>query len=235
MRRHEAVGAAQLCKGVDRLGLLQIDSVNILGGCRIAPRKQVFGDWRSQGLGADQSIRGMAKKKGLTKIGEIGGAADLMALAASLGVAAKAKIERFASSDELWKIIVVAVNAGNGIVMPYACAGNDGEPAWSTGADGFAHWCLLFGYAEYLKGSLRVFMTTYGNYLEVSPNKLFKANQCIQDWARQNWIKLTLWQKEPNRQDWDASSTALAGPTEPKDYGALPHVTARRLGFRLGV
>ncbi|XBS69890.1 crosslink repair DNA glycosylase YcaQ family protein [Acerihabitans sp. KWT182] len=30
MRRHEAVGAAQLRKGIDRLGLLQIDSVNIL-------------------------------------------------------------------------------------------------------------------------------------------------------------------------------------------------------------
>jgi uncharacterized protein YcaQ len=37
MRRHEAVGAAQLCKGVDRLGLLQIDSVNILVRAQYLP------------------------------------------------------------------------------------------------------------------------------------------------------------------------------------------------------
>jgi hypothetical protein len=46
-----------------------------------------------------------------------------------------------------------AVNAGSGIVMPYACSGDDGAPAWSVGADGFGHWCLLFGYAEYSKVS----------------------------------------------------------------------------------
>jgi uncharacterized protein len=37
MRRHEAVGAAQLRKGVDRLGLLQIDSVNILVRAQYVP------------------------------------------------------------------------------------------------------------------------------------------------------------------------------------------------------
>jgi uncharacterized protein len=37
MRRHEAVGAAQLCKGVDRLRLLQIDSVNILVRAQYLP------------------------------------------------------------------------------------------------------------------------------------------------------------------------------------------------------
>jgi hypothetical protein len=183
-------------------GIYALQAALHIQNCKVAPRKQVFGNWRSIGIPADGSIRGMAKKMGLTKIGEIGGAADLVALAGGLGVGAKAKTERFASLDELWKLIVDAVNAGKGIVMPYACAGDDGEPAWSTGADGFAHWCLLFGYAEYSTGFPRVLMTTYGNYLEVSPNKLFKANQRIQDWPRQNWIKLTLWRREPNTPDW---------------------------------
>jgi hypothetical protein len=98
--------------------------------------------------------------------------------------------------------------------MPYACAGDDGAPAWVTkGPDGFAHWCLLFGYAEYLKAKPRVFMTTYGNYLEVPAYSLFKANQRIQDWPRQNWIKLTLWKKEPHNiwepfmDNWQAEAT----------------------------
>ena len=37
MRRHEAVGAAELRKGIDRLGLLQIDSVNILVRAQYLP------------------------------------------------------------------------------------------------------------------------------------------------------------------------------------------------------
>ena len=37
MRRYEGVGAAQLRKGVDRLGLLQIDSVNILVRAQCVP------------------------------------------------------------------------------------------------------------------------------------------------------------------------------------------------------
>jgi uncharacterized protein len=37
MRRYEGVGAAQLRKGVDRLGLLQIDSVNILVRAQYVP------------------------------------------------------------------------------------------------------------------------------------------------------------------------------------------------------
>jgi hypothetical protein len=216
-------------------GIYALQAALHIQGCKIAPRKRVFGDWRSQGLSRDESIRGMAKKKGLTKIGEIGGAADLLALAASFGAGAKAKIERFASSDELWKLVVAAVNKSNGIVMPYACAGNDGAPAWSIGADGFAHWCLLFGYAEYLKGSLRVFMTTYGNYLEVSPNKLFKANQCIQDWPRQNWIKLTLWQKEPNL-PWEPFEDCWqAEATLQKDLGERAKLFgAQGWGFGIG-
>jgi uncharacterized protein YcaQ len=37
MRRHEAVGAAQLRKGVDRLGLLQTDSVSVLTRAQYVP------------------------------------------------------------------------------------------------------------------------------------------------------------------------------------------------------
>jgi hypothetical protein len=62
----------------------------------------------------------------------------------------------------------------------------------------------LFGYAEYKPPRLpRVFMTTYGNYLELSPYRLFKANQRIQDWPRQTWIKLTYWKKDPKKTDWE--------------------------------
>jgi len=169
----------------------------------------------------------------LSKIGEIGGAADLAALAAGLGV--PVTVERFGSENDLWTLIVGAVNAGKGIVMPYACAGNDGAPAWSTGADGFAHWCLVFGCAEFSTGFPRIFMTTYGNYLEVSPGKLFKANQCIQDWPRQNWIKLTLWFKDPNSPNWEIwKNSWQAEATVPNDIKEMANNTQPGVGFGIG-
>jgi hypothetical protein len=148
-------------------GIYALQAAFDIKGNRIAPRKQVFGDWRATGrFRPTDSIRGKVKAMGLSKIGEIGGAADLAALAGGLGI--PVTVKRFGSEKELWALIVDAVNAGKGIVMPYACAGNDGAPAWSTGTDGFAHWCLVFGYAEFSTGSPRMFMTTYGNYLEVT-------------------------------------------------------------------
>ena len=92
------------------------------------------------GMFENREYYSVTQEMGLTKIGEIGGIADSAALAGCLGP--DAKTEQFASEQELWKLIVDAVNAGKGIVMPYACAGDDGAPAWSVGADGFAHWCL---------------------------------------------------------------------------------------------
>ena len=134
--------------------------------------------------------------------------------AASLGVNAATK--KFYSQQELWKLIVDAVNEDHAILMPYSCAGDDGAPAWSYKIDGFAHWCLLFGYVEYSKGSQRVFMTTYGHYHEVAPYSLFKANQRIQDWPRQTWIKLFYWLKQPPKPEfqcwkaeWMREDTAL--------------------------
>jgi hypothetical protein len=219
-------------------GIYALQAALQMQGDKIAPRKQVFGDWRSNpGILRKGSIRGMAKEMGLTKIGEIGGAADLVALAGGLGVGAKTKTERFSSKDELWTLIRDAIDAGKGIVMPYACAGDDGAPAWSVGADGFAHWCLLFGYAEYKKdwGAPRVFMTTYGNYLAVSPYELFKANQRIQDWPRQNWIKLTVWQKEPNRPDWERLEDCWqAEATLQKDLGERAELFGA-LGWGFGI
>lgn len=184
-------------------GIYALDAALRIQGHDIAPprKRQEDPDWRSLSMPRNRSIRGKAKEMGLTKIGEIGGARDLAALAGGLGI--QVEIKQFGSKDELWTLIRDAVDAGKGIVMPYACVGDDGAPAWSVGADGFAHWCLLFGYAEYSEGAPRVFMTTYGNYLEVSPFRLFKANQRIQDWPRQNWIKLTLWQRRPNMTDWE--------------------------------
>jgi hypothetical protein len=131
-------------------GMYALQAALLIQGCTVAPppRKQVLGyNWRDfdPPILKNVSIRGRAKEMGLTQIGEIGGAAEMVALAGGLGVGAKAKTERFASLDELWKLIVDAVNAGKGIVMPYACAGDDGEQAWSNGV---AHWCLFFGYAE---------------------------------------------------------------------------------------
>ena len=46
MRRHEAVGAAELRKGIDRLGLLQIDSVNILVRAQYLPLFSRLGSYQ---------------------------------------------------------------------------------------------------------------------------------------------------------------------------------------------
>jgi len=136
------------------------------------------------------------------------GVAAVVDEAAMLGVHATTKT--FYSEQELWNLIVDEVNKGHAVVMPYACAGDDGEPAWSSrNAQGFAHWCLLFGFVEYSypRRIQEVFMTTYGYYHAVSPFRLFKANQRIQDWPRQTWIKLFYWYKkpaEPEFQRWKA-------------------------------
>jgi hypothetical protein len=57
-------------------GIYALQAAFDIKGNRIAPRKQVFGDWRSQGYGPTDSIRGKAKAMNLSKIGEIGGAAE---------------------------------------------------------------------------------------------------------------------------------------------------------------
>jgi hypothetical protein len=151
---------------------------------------------------------------------EIKGVAGVVDEAACLGV--QAAIKKFYSKEELWRLIVDEVDKGHAIIMPYACAGDDGAPAWSSHhAQSFAHWCLLFGYVEYSQGSQRVFMTTYGKYHEVSPFRVFKANQRIQDWPRQVWIKLFYWYQEPEesefklwRAEWKRRALAVDGIKE---------------------
>jgi hypothetical protein len=216
-------------------GIYALDAALRIRGLMYAPRKQFFGDWRLKKFPKTGSIRGIAKNINLSKIGEISSVADMENLAnvtkgaahvvdeaACLGV--QAAIKKFYSQEELWRLIVDEVDKGRAIVMPYACAGDDGTPAWSSiGAQGFAHWCLLFGYVEKSRGSRlkdavlqRVFMTTYGYYHEVSPYRLFKANQRIQDWPRQTWIKLFYWYKKPEepafelwRAEWTGKDTAM--------------------------
>jgi hypothetical protein len=216
-------------------GIYALDAAFQVQGQMVAPRKQVFGDWRSQAIGQSSSMRGLAKAQGLSQIGEIGGCADLQALAAGVGI--QVTIKRFGSQDELWTLVQDAVNTGHGIVLPYACADNDGGPAWSMNAQGFAHWCLLFGYVEYSYGRVspkRVFMTTYGNYHEVSPYRLFKADQHIQDWPRQNWIKLTFWAKGPGqpwtiwKRDWQAEQSVA------DDIRQMANATEAGWGFGIG-
>ena len=160
----------------------------------IAPpaRKQSFndqtGDWRMKNKSHGDSMRGRAKIHNLTKLGEIGSATDLAQLASQCGIAVT--IKRFGSETELWKLVKDSVKAGQGIVMPYACADDKGSPAVAPNANSFAHWCLLFGCVEYTNNPETVFMTTYGVYQEVLPKDLYQANQNINDWAQQEWIKL---------------------------------------------
>src|SRR5262249_34421927 len=61
-----------------------------------------------------------------------------------LAVTAARRGFQVCTRTELWTLIRDAVNAGKGIVTPYAGAADDGAPAWRStkGPDGFAHWCL---------------------------------------------------------------------------------------------
>jgi hypothetical protein len=190
-------------------GIYALDAAMRIRGIEWAPRKQFFDNWRSKGIPTRGSIRGIAKESGLSKIGEISSAADMVKLAVqtegvvahavsqAAGLGVNATVKTFYSEQELWILIANEVNKGHSVILPYACAGDDGAPAWWS--DGFAHWCLLFGYAEYSKGYRRVFMTTYGYYHGVLPIMLFKANQRIQDWPRQTWIKLRRMHTEKHR------------------------------------
>src|SRR6476660_2111547 len=55
-------------------GIYALQAAFDIKGLRVAPRKRVFGDWRSDPtILRKHSIRGKAKEMGLTKIGEIGG------------------------------------------------------------------------------------------------------------------------------------------------------------------
>ena len=58
-------------------------------------------------------------------------------------------------------------------------------------------------------------------YHEVSPFRVFKANQRIQDWPRQVWIKLFYWYQEPEesefklwRAEWKRRALAVDGIKE---------------------
>jgi hypothetical protein len=181
-------------------GIYALQAAFQIKGSPIAPpaRKRSFDDstggWRTKNISRGDSIRGLAKIHSLTKLGEIGSATDLVQLASHCGIAVT--IKRFGSETELWKLIKDSVKAGKGIVMPYACADNDGSPAVAPNADSFAHWCLLFGCVEYTNNPDTVFMTTYGVYQEVLPKDLYQANQNIKDWAQQEWIKLAFWAKD---------------------------------------
>ena len=177
-------------------GIYALDAALKIRGKDVAPRRSHFSD--DDKIANRRSIRGVAKDKGLTKIGEIGGVRDLMDLAAAMGVVTT--IEKFDSEEKLWEVVKHAVNSGRAIVMPYSCADNSGAPAWSANADGFAHWCLVFGYLDResarRESSKRILMTTYGSYHSISPFRLFSANQSVQNWPRQNWVKIAIWFKD---------------------------------------
>jgi Actin maturation protease-like, C-terminal domain len=203
-------------------GIYALQAAIQIRGELVAPRRRALPEDVRDSVDRKDIIRPLAKDLGLTKIGEIGGAFDLVSLAAGLGH--NVEIKNFQSKDELWTLVKSSIDAGHSIVLPYACADDDGTPAWAARFDSFAHWCLLFGYVEYAIGPVtprprrneiqrpalddttinlrRVFMTTYGKYQEASPYRLFKANQRIQDWPRQTWIKLAYWFKNPQTDEW---------------------------------
>jgi hypothetical protein len=187
-------------------GIYALQAAFQIKGSPIAPpaRKHSFDDsaggWRTKNISRGDSMRGLAKIHNLTKLGEIGSATDLAQLASHCGVVVT--IKRFGSETELWRLIKDSVKAGKGIVMPYACADDQGSPAAAPSATSFAHWCLLFGCVEYTNNPDTVFMTTYGVYQEVLPKDLYQANQNIKDWAQQGWIKLAFWAKDANSANW---------------------------------
>jgi hypothetical protein len=168
-------------------GIYALDAALQIKGIFHAPRKKEYSRLLGESPPPDYwSLRKAAKHQGLSQTGEISKAVDMVTLAASFGISVTSP--QFASEAELWRIIQGAIANGHGVVFPYACAGDDGAPAWSRTSNGFTHWCLLFGYVTFSYAQLReplnhVFMTTYGKYHEVSPYQLFKSNQGIQDLA----------------------------------------------------
>jgi hypothetical protein len=177
-----------------------LDAALRVKGIAIAPRKQ-NNEARDH---TEDSFRKRAKIMHLSKIGEIGRAIDLFYLAASYGI--KVEQKSFFSEKKLWEIMVKSLDENRCVVLPYACANDNGEPAWQKSeTPGFAHWCLVFGYAVGISRSetlRRVFMTTYGKYNEVSPFRLYWGNRQLQDWPRQTWIKVTFWIKKPKETEW---------------------------------
>ena len=216
-------------------GIYALDAAFKIRGKYIAPRKNVFGP-RQPGVQRPPSMRTVAKQLNLSRLGELGSCEDVCSLSVASG-GGLPTIKRFASADALWSIIVEATNANCGIVFPYAAADDNGEPAWQNQAKGFAHWCLVFGYVEYTYNEIkRVFVTTYGIYQRVSPYRLFKSNQNIEDWPRQEWIKLSFWAKEPVGQkpwelwkaDWQAKATLK------DDLQSMARSTGPGWGFGIG-
>jgi hypothetical protein len=197
-------------------GIYGLDAALQIQGKSFAPRRNAGRGHRSAYPGEVSLLKG-AKLEGLSQVGEIGKAEDLAKLATAFGVTVEVK--RFGSEDDLWSIIQKAFAANRALVLPYSCLGDDGAPAWSRSSNGFAHWCLLFGYVEFTYSVRHIFMTTYGRYHEVSTYQLFKSNQRIQDWPRQTWVKVILWVKDPGpgkdwriwKKDWRNKANLLEG------------------------
>jgi hypothetical protein len=167
-------------------GIYALDAAFQIKGKIVAPpRKKEWrsGYWQSESIPTGPSIRRKAKEDGFSLIGEISGARDLMALAASLGV--KVDTAEFNSPDSLWTLVRTAIDRGSSVAFPYA-SDDTGAPAISKGA---AHWCLLFGYSVDAFGNRSIFSTTYGKYHVLRPFELFKGNQSLQDFESQTWVK----------------------------------------------
>lgn len=143
------------------------------------------------------SLRQIAKKMNVTKIGELNDVEHISTLAMQTGYSA-GEVKTFTNADELWAIVTMAIKNKGAVVMPFLCRDDTGDLSQSGG---FAHYCLLFGFGKQF--SVRqVYAANYGLYQLWSIESLLESNFAIRDWEKQQWTKVMLWIKGANEKDF---------------------------------
>jgi hypothetical protein len=152
------------------------------------------------------SLREIAKNKlGITVIGELFHASDLMALAKFVGL--KSALHTNAN----WKdVIATAIGSGRYVIAPFGVDTATGEPQTSGDC---AHWCVIFGYAfwlgpapttsvamPFLPGSLwtppqpqdppsYAIVRHWGRNFCFLMEQFMKSSQALKNFPKQSWQK----------------------------------------------
>jgi hypothetical protein len=127
------------------------------------------------GKNQEFSLRKAARKTGVTQVGELFDAQQIVELAPLLGLAAQViKVDASSFYNEIKK----AIDADALVMVPYSVDASHRDTNWGPGEIGNnPHWVLAFGY-----NAKDILITSWGYYYSYDAKVFQKSNACVKDW-----------------------------------------------------